>query len=128
MELVGTVKEILPEQQISASFKKIELVIVTEDQYPQTIMIEFTQDKTMLLNNFAVGAKVKVSINIRGREWTNPQGEIKYFNSIQGWKIENEGEKAQQGQNYHPAPNHAQAQQIPMPSSPPLVDDSDLPF
>jgi hypothetical protein len=51
-------------------------------------MIEFTQDKCDLLNNYTVGDTVKVSINLRGREWTNPQGETKYFNSIQGWRIE----------------------------------------
>ena len=41
------------------------------------------------MNNYAVGQNVKVSINLRGREWVNPQGETKYFNSIQGWRIEN---------------------------------------
>ena len=51
--------------------------------------IEFIQDKTDLLNSFAVGQNVKVNINLRGREWENPQTkEIKYFNSIQGWRIE----------------------------------------
>ena len=51
-------------------------------------MIEFVQDKTDLLDAYKVGQPVKVSINLRGREWTNPQGEVKYFNSIQGWRIE----------------------------------------
>ena len=51
-------------------------------------MIEFVQDKTDLLDNYQVGQNVKVSINLRGREWVNPQGETKYFNSIQGWRIE----------------------------------------
>ena len=51
-------------------------------------MIEFVQDKTDLLNNFQVGQQVNISINLRGREWVNPQGETKYFNSIQGWRIE----------------------------------------
>jgi hypothetical protein len=51
-------------------------------------MTEFVQDKVDLLNNYDVGQDVKISINIRGREWKNPQGEIKYFNSIQGWRIE----------------------------------------
>jgi len=60
----------------------------SEEQYPQHIMVEFVQDKTDLLNNFGVGQSVKISINLRGREWTNPQGEVKYFNSIQGWRIE----------------------------------------
>ena len=85
MEVLGKVKVINPEQQVSASFKKRELVVTTEEQYPQHIMIEFTQDKTDLLNQYNVGEQVKVSINLRGREWVNPQGETKYFNSIQGW-------------------------------------------
>ena len=88
MEVLGRVKVINPEQQVSASFKKRELVVTTEEQYPQHIMIEFTQDKTDLLNQYNVGEQVKVSINLRGREWVNPQGETKYFNSIQGWRIE----------------------------------------
>ncbi|MBK9223980.1 MAG: DUF3127 domain-containing protein [Flavobacterium sp.] len=88
MEVSGKVKVINPVQQVSASFKKRELVVTTEEQYPQHIMIEFTQDKCDLLNNYNSGDSVKVSINLRGREWTNPQGETKYFNSIQGWRIE----------------------------------------
>lgn len=69
-------------------FRKRELVITTEEQYPQHIMIEFVQDKSDLLNNLSQGQDVKVGINLRGREWTNPQGEVKYFNSIQGWRVE----------------------------------------
>jgi hypothetical protein len=88
MEVSGRIKVVNPEQQVSASFKKRELVVTTEEQYPQHIMIEFTQDKCDLLNNYGVGEPVKVSINIRGREWVSPQGETKYFNSIQGWRIE----------------------------------------
>lgn len=88
MEVTGRIKVINPIQEVSASFKKRELVVTTEEQYPQHIMIEFTQAKVDDLNNFQVGEQVKVSINLRGREWVNPQGETKYFNSIQGWRIE----------------------------------------
>jgi hypothetical protein len=88
MEVLGRVKLINSVQQVSASFKKRELVVTTDEQYPQHILIEFAQDKTDLLNNYNVGEQVKVSINLRGREWTNPQGEVKYFNDIQGWRIE----------------------------------------
>jgi len=88
MELVGKIKLINPTQEVSPSFRKRELVITTEEQYPQHILIEFTQMKVDDLNQFQVGEQVKVSINIRGREWVNPQGEAKYFNSIQGWRIE----------------------------------------
>ncbi len=88
MEVTGKIKVINAEQQVSTSFKKRELVVTTEEQYPQMIMIEFTQDKCDLLNNYRVGEPVKVSINLRGREWVSPQGETKYFNSVQGWRIE----------------------------------------
>ena len=89
MEVQGSIKVIGEVQEISATFKKRELVLTTDEQYPQTLSIEFIQDKTDLLNSFDVGQNVKVNINLRGREWENPQTkEIKYFNSIQGWRIE----------------------------------------
>jgi len=90
MEVQGKIKMIDETKEFGSNgFRKREMVITTEEQYPQQIMIEFVQDKTELLNNFQVGQNVKVSINLRGREWTNPQGEVKYFNSIQGWRVEN---------------------------------------
>ena len=88
MEVTGKVKVVNDTQEVSASFKKRELVVTTDEQYPQHILIEFAQDKCSLLDNYQVGQNVKVSINLRGREWVNPQGETKYFNSIQGWRIE----------------------------------------
>lgn len=90
MEVQGKIKVIGETQTFGNNgFRKREVVVTTEEQYPQHIMVEFVQDKTDLLNNFNVGQQVKISINLRGREWTNPQGETKYFNSIQGWRIEN---------------------------------------
>ncbi len=92
MEVSGKIKLIDETKTYGAKgFRKREVVIVTSEQYPQSIMVEFIQDKCDLLNNFSVGQDVKISINLRGREWTNPQGEVKYFNSIQGWKIEGLG-------------------------------------
>ncbi|OOV28966.1 hypothetical protein BXU11_03270 [Flavobacterium sp. LM5] len=88
MEVLGKVKVINPVQQVSASFKKREVVVITDEQYPQHISIEFQQDKTDLLNSYAVGEPVKVSINLRGREWVSPQGEVRHFNTIVGWRIE----------------------------------------
>lgn len=88
MQVNGKIKVIGTEQQVSASFRKRELVVTTDEQYPQHILIEFGQDKCDLLNTYKVGDNVQVSINLRGREWVNPQGETKYFNSIQGWRIE----------------------------------------
>ena len=88
MQLEGKVKVVMPEEQVTASYKKRDLVITTEEQYPQHILIEFPQAKADLLNNLQVGQLVKVSINFRGREWVSPAGETKYFNTIQGWKID----------------------------------------
>jgi hypothetical protein len=89
MEVQGRIKVIGETQTFGANgFRKRELVVTTEEQYPQHIMVEFVQDKTDLLNTFQAGQQVKVNINLRGREWVNPQGETKYFNSIQGWRIE----------------------------------------
>ncbi|WP_452229220.1 MULTISPECIES: DUF3127 domain-containing protein [unclassified Lacinutrix] len=89
MEVQGKVKMIGETQTFGSNgFRKRELVVTTDEQYPQHILVEFVQDKTDLLNNYKAGQAVKVNINLRGREWVNPQGETKYFNSIQGWRIE----------------------------------------
>ena len=89
MEIQGTIKLIDQTKTVgSGGFRKRELVVTTDEQYPQHILVEFVQEKTDLLDKFKVGQPVKVSINLRGREWTSPQGEVKYFNSIQGWRVE----------------------------------------
>ncbi|GAA4804269.1 DUF3127 domain-containing protein [Litoribaculum gwangyangense] len=104
MEVQGRIKMIGETQTFGNNgFRKREIVVTTEEQYPQHIMVEFVQDKTDLLNNYQVGQQVKISINLRGREWVNPQGETKYFNSIQGWRIEAlQGEAG--GDNLPPMP------------------------
>ncbi len=104
MEVLGKVKVVGAEQQVSPTFRKRELVVTTDEQYPQSIMIEFVQDKSDLLNNLAVGENVKVSINLGGREWVNPQGETKYFNSIKGWRVEKIQSEAPTAQQMPPMP------------------------
>lgn len=105
MEVIGRIKVIREMQSFGTNnFTKREMVVTTDDQYPQMIMIEFVQDKCDLLNNFVVGQSVKVSINLRGREWINPEGVAKYFNAIQGWRIENMTQQAaeQSQDNFSP--------------------------
>lgn len=126
MELTGKIEKIGNVQEISASFKKRELVIRTEEQYPQPLLIEFTQDKTDLLNNFNLGDRVSVSINIRGREWRrSPQDEMKYFVSLQGWRIQADQPQAEQQGNEPPS------FEMPESSTPDFSldpQDDDLPF
>ncbi|CAN0604425.1 unnamed protein product [Ectocarpus sp. 12 AP-2014] len=66
MEIEGKVKLIGETQTFGSNgFRKRELVVTTDEQYPQHIMIEFVQDKCDLLNSYTVGQDVKVSINLR---------------------------------------------------------------
>jgi hypothetical protein len=89
MEVIGKIKLIGDIESFGANnFTKLEFVVTTDEQYPQMIAIELSQDKCGLINNFEVGQNVKVSINLKGREWINPQGVAKYFNSFSGWRIE----------------------------------------
>lgn len=89
MEVAGKIKWLDETKTYGSNgFRKREIVVTTEEQYPQHILVEFVQDKCDLLNSFQLGQSVKIGINLRGREWVNPQGETKYFNSVQGWRIE----------------------------------------
>lgn len=89
MEITGKIKKIDETKTVGTSgFKIREMVVTTDEQYPQMILIQFVQDKCDLLNSYKVGQDVKVAINLRGREWINPQGEAVYFNTIQGWRVE----------------------------------------
>ena len=107
MEIQGRIKQIFATETVGENgFQKRDLVITTEDQYPNDIIIQFTQSKCALLDTLQVGQKVKVHFNLQGREWTSPQGEVKYFNTVVGWKIEliQTTNVAQQQQQYQQAP------------------------
>jgi len=89
MNISGKVKLINETKEYGSNgFRKREIVLTTQEQYPQNILVEFIQDRTGLLDAYNIGDFVKIDINLRGREWTNDKGEVKYFNSIQGWRIE----------------------------------------
>ena len=104
MEVQGKIKMISDTKTFGNNgFRKREVVVTTEEQYPQHILVEFVQDKCDLLNNYQVGQPVKIGVNLRGREWVNPQGETKYFNSVQGWRIENLASQSQDGAPVPPA-------------------------
>lgn len=121
MEINGIIKKIGDTQQVTDSFRKRELVVTTEEQYPQHILVEFVQDRTSLLDTFNAGDKVTIGINLRGREWTSPQGEVKYFNSIHGWRIEKTGGAAENG-------SASESFSATPPMAPMDDEDDDLPF
>jgi hypothetical protein len=116
MEIQGELIVIGETETIGAKgFKKRLAVVKTNEHYPQTIPVEFTQDKTNLLDNFNTGDIVKIGINLRGTEWKG-----KYFANIQGWQI-SKGEKEKSAGSFMPD------RQAQMPNIVQLEDDG-LPF
>ncbi len=123
----GTIKVVGKTQEVSPSFRKRELVITEPSgQRPQHIPIEFTQDRTGLLDPFKPGDEVNVTCYVNGREWTGRDGVTKYFLSLSGNRIEQAG-----GGTSSAPPPYAPPQGAPPPPSmadmPPGNDD-DLPF
>ena len=123
MELLGKIKLIGDIKTYGDNgFRKRELVLTTEEQYPQHILIEFIQNNCELLDNYSIGQTVRIGINIIGREWESPDQGIKYFNSIQGWRIESLDDQVMDS-----AP-----EDLPIESDNPPKDDDltedDLPF
>lgn len=84
----GSVEVILPTQEVSEKFTKRDIVINTGGDYPQLICVQFVQDQVDELDKFAEGDEVEIGVNIRGRKWISPKGEEKYFNTLQGWRID----------------------------------------
>lgn len=75
--------------QVSEKFKKRDFVVTDNAQsYPQTILFQLTQDRCSLIDNAKVGDEITVHFLLKGREWKNPQGEVKVFNSLDVFRIE----------------------------------------
>ena len=118
MKVTGKIHFVGAMRQVSDKFKSKDVVILTDEKYPQYISIQFTQDKTELVSTKDIGDQVEVSINLRGREWKSPNGEIKYFNTIEGWQINTEARA-----------NEIVAERLAeMPQAPFKLDEDDLPF
>jgi hypothetical protein len=112
-ELSGKIKLIQEPKTFDSGFTKREMVVIVEDgKYPQEINLEFVQDKVALLDDLQPGQEVKVTFDIRGREYNG-----RYFNNLQGWKVETLGESAEA-----PPPSEPH---YPEPSD---FGDDDIPF
>lgn len=128
-KFTGTIKVIQDTQRISDKFQKREFVVTdTTSMYPQDILFQATQDKCTLLDAFQANDNVEVSFNLRGREWTSPQGEVKFFNTIEAWRIEKQGQSQPMGM----PSNGPSAMDIGADALPGVgantEDDDDLPF
>jgi hypothetical protein len=117
-KLTGVIKVIKDEVQVSSSFKKREFVVTdSSGMYPQDILFELAKDKCDMINTVSEGQEVEVSFNLRGREWVNPTtGEVRYFNTLDAWRIEGFGSAPQ-------APAKTSAAPVAQ-----TEEESDLPF
>ena len=97
MNIKGKILEIYETQQVTDSFKKREFVLeyAENPQYPEFVKFEMIQDKCSILDGYKANDEVDVSFNIKGRKWNDPKGGVKYFNSLQAWKIDNAGNAPQ---------------------------------
>ena len=89
-EVKGTLKVISDTVTFDSGFQKREFVVTTEGEYPQDIKLEFTKEKTQLLNTAKVGDSVNVAFNLRGNEFKG-----KYYVNLQAWKIDYDNGSAQ---------------------------------
>ena len=119
----GKVKVVGSTVAISEKFSKREFVVVDDtNMYPQDIQFQLTQDKCNLIDSLTIGDEVEVSFNLNGREWVNPKGESKFFNTLDVWKISKIGSNAvkdAQGQGFEP--KKSVIAEV-------VANDSDLPF
>ena len=100
MKITGKIHELNDLKEIKEGFQKREFIVeyAENPQYPEYLKFETIQEKCAQLDKISVGQDVDVLFNLRGREWTNPQGEKVYFNSLQAWKIDPVGDVAETGQ------------------------------
>jgi hypothetical protein len=130
-KLTGTVKLVNNTVQVSEKFSKREFVVTdTSSMYPQDIMFQSTQDKCAMLDGINQGDQVEVSFNLRGREWTSPQGEVKYFNTLEAWRIEKVGAAAPMAGMPQGGPSAMTLDPVSVSSSQAntTAEDDDLPF
>lgn len=135
MEIVGKIKKIMETQNVSDKFKKREFVLSTDlnTPYPQHILFQTTQDKCSMLDNLKANDEVKVFFNIRGREWTPQDGQIKYFVSLEAWRIDKftpveSASSSSTSSSYTTSGSNTNGTESPSAASDINSEDDDLPF
>jgi hypothetical protein len=122
LETRGRIHKVQETKQVTERFRKREFVVELSDnpRYPQFVMFQLTGDRCESLDGFETGDEVQLDFSLRGREWTSPQGEVRYFNSLDVWTIE----KLRAGAGSGPP----DFDEPPIPDAPPPMGDDDVPF
>jgi len=120
-QMQGKVHAAFGTEQVTQRFRKREFVLELdgESRYPQYVMFQLTGDRCERLDGIEKGDAVAVEFSLRGREWTSPKGEIRYFNSLEVWSVDRVGEGASPGAADPGSPGD---------DPPPPTDDDDIPF
>ena len=131
MDVKGKLVEVYDTNKVSDKFQKREFVVeyAENPSYPEYIKFELIQDKCDLLDNFKVNQAIQVHFNLKGRKWSDPQGSIKYFNTLQAWKIQSadaEGPASAAPSNQASSGDFGQQKEPEWLSS--TQDEDDLPF
>ncbi len=123
MNIKGKLLEKFETVEIKDNFKKREFVLeyAENPQYPELLKFELIQTNCEQLDDFQVGETVSVTFNLKGRKWTDPKGNDKYFTSLQAWRLEKEGSAPTNTQNTESAPDPEWMNQS-------FSEDDDLPF
>ena len=130
METIGKLHTIFETKQVSERFSKREFVVemIDNPKYPQVVLFQLTGDRCTQLDGLNVGDQVAIEFSLRGREWRSPSGELKYFNSLDVWRVESRNASANTGSRRNGrAPDDVPRDYDPRPSDLGRSND-DIPF
>jgi hypothetical protein len=96
MQIQGKIHAAFDAEQVTERFRKREFVLELDaaSRYPQYVMFQLTGDRCGELDGYGAGDEIKVEFSLRGREWTSPKGDVRYFNSLEVWSLERMGDGA----------------------------------
>ncbi len=130
MQIQGKIYATKDAEQVTERFRKREFVLELEPEsrYPQYVMFQLTGDRCEALDGFNKGDEVKLEFSLRGREWTSPKGEVRYFNSLETWSVDRVGDAAPGPDDLNAGGGSGGGSDIFSDSPPPPSDDDDIPF
>ena len=125
MEIKGKLIECMETVQVSERFRKREFVLEYADnpEYPEFIKFELAQDRCELLDLFQSGQQVSVEFDLKGRRWTDPQGQVKYFNSLRAWRLNEAGSETSSSDK-----SFKNSDEIPLPENLGPPNSDEIPF
>ena len=85
-EMIGAIKTILDPQTFASGFVKREFVLVTEEEYPQSVKFECVKQQCALLDSVKSEDRVRVQFRVRGNEYKE-----RFYVNLQALQIEKMG-------------------------------------